>query len=443
DWEGVDLTLVSGRPISFVEDLYTPLFLPRPQVQTERYASLRPQTYAEGMEKAEEARPPDLARMPRVVGKGSMRPAPGAAAGAGGTYGKLLPQGIKAIVPYEIDNSLLVRGPDQALAVWSAATGQEVGELFSYHVKTPATLRRRTSAMLPIIGQAVGARKVSIYNAAVLATHPLNGVWLTNDSGASLLGGPITVLEGGTYAGDAQIGNLSTNDRRLLSYAVDLKVTVDPSASQKQQVAATKIARGVLTLTWKTTFSQTYTIKNKADAERTVVVEHPAQPERKLVQPAEPTEKTPGVYRFEVAVAPGKTGKLEVREEQTMLQAVELLPLDVDALKQEVARAEISPKTRDALAEAIRRKTALAEAERQVNELQERTAAMRKDQAEVRNNMMALNRQSQGYQRFEEKLLAMESQIEALQKELEGKRTAMEQARKALEDYLSTLDVGA
>jgi len=46
DWHDVKLTLVSGRPISFQMDLYPPLFIPRPTVEPELYASLRPPTYA-------------------------------------------------------------------------------------------------------------------------------------------------------------------------------------------------------------------------------------------------------------------------------------------------------------------------------------------------------------------------------------------------------------
>jgi len=41
DWDKVELTLVSGRPISFIQDLYTPLYMPRPVVRPELYASLR------------------------------------------------------------------------------------------------------------------------------------------------------------------------------------------------------------------------------------------------------------------------------------------------------------------------------------------------------------------------------------------------------------------
>lgn len=430
DWEGVDLTLVSGRPISFVEDLYTPLFLPRPQVRTERYVGLRPQVYEEGLKEPQF----HALELPREAERRAYAMAEPAAPAAGAGYGAR-----------RVDREVEEKDAAQAMStsLRSVATAEAVGELFSYHVKTPVTLPRRSSAMLPILNQAVSARPVSIYNANVLATHPLNGLWLTNDTGASLLGGPVTVIAGGTYAGDAQIGNLSPNDRRLLSYAIDLKVTVDPTSSQQQHAAVTKISRGVLTLTRKTTFTQTYVIRNKADQERTVVVEHPLQRGRKLVQPAEPTEKTPNVYRFEVSVAPEKTEKLEVREEQTALQAVELLPMDVSALQKTIAGAEIPEKARQALAEAVRLKTALADAERQVKELQDRIASLRKSQSEVRSNMTALTRQSQGYQRFEAKLLEMETQIEALEKELEGKRAAAEQARKQLEDYLARLEVEA
>src|SRR6267142_2242728 len=50
DWENVELSLVSGRPISFIQELYQPLYIPRPVVYPELFASLRPQTYEAGMD---------------------------------------------------------------------------------------------------------------------------------------------------------------------------------------------------------------------------------------------------------------------------------------------------------------------------------------------------------------------------------------------------------
>jgi len=46
DWKDVRMALVSGRPISFQTDLYSPLFVPRPTVEMERFASLRPPEYS-------------------------------------------------------------------------------------------------------------------------------------------------------------------------------------------------------------------------------------------------------------------------------------------------------------------------------------------------------------------------------------------------------------
>src|SRR5215211_2730446 len=44
DWQKVTMALVSGRPISFKMDLYNPLYVARPTVEPELFASLRPPT---------------------------------------------------------------------------------------------------------------------------------------------------------------------------------------------------------------------------------------------------------------------------------------------------------------------------------------------------------------------------------------------------------------
>ena len=41
DWAGVKMALISGRPISFKMDLYNPLFINRPVVEPELFASLQ------------------------------------------------------------------------------------------------------------------------------------------------------------------------------------------------------------------------------------------------------------------------------------------------------------------------------------------------------------------------------------------------------------------
>src|SRR5206468_9503068 len=49
DWAGVRMALISGRPISFQMNLYDALFIKRPVVEPELFASLRPVTYSGGL----------------------------------------------------------------------------------------------------------------------------------------------------------------------------------------------------------------------------------------------------------------------------------------------------------------------------------------------------------------------------------------------------------
>lgn len=448
DWDNVDLTLVAGRPISFVQDLYTPLYVPRPEVKPELYASLKPQTYEEGMQ----AQAKDLAELKATQSITGL--SLGRAAGAGA--GKRTPM---AAAPALARNAPLREfaaasppvaeyADEQALqqGVQAIASGGSVGELFSYHINTPVTLPRRKSAMLPIVNQDVQGRKVSIYNQAVLPKNPLNGVWLTNDTKLSLLAGPVTVFDGGTYAGDARLDNLAAGEKRLLSYAIDLEMAIDPTSQSAQKIVSAKIVRGVLNITRRDEYTQVYALKNKAEQERTLVVEHPRNNDRKLLTPAEPAEKTPSLYRFEVNVPAAKEGKaaegkFTVVEERVYDQRLEILPYDVGTVMAYASNKEIPQKVRAALTEAAKRKNDLTEAQRRVAQTQEQINAQQTERAQLPPVMNALDRAGQAYKTYEKKLMVIEARLDQLQKDLAEQNDKVNEMQKALADYLNGLSV--
>ena len=89
------------------------------------------------------------------------------------------------------------------------------------------------------------AEKVSIYNPAVQPKHPLNGLRLTNSTELHLMQGPITVFDGGVYAGDAKIDDIAPGSQRLLSYALDLDTEVAPeSKGQPEQLVSVRLVKG-------------------------------------------------------------------------------------------------------------------------------------------------------------------------------------------------------
>ena len=110
--------------------------------------------------------------------------------------------------------------------VASVANADEIGDYFQYTIDQKVTLPRQKSAMLPIVNQPVEGDRVSIYNEAVQAKFPLLGLRFKNTTGQDLMQGPVSVYEGGTYAGDGRIMDLQPNEERLLSYAIDQGVEV-------------------------------------------------------------------------------------------------------------------------------------------------------------------------------------------------------------------------
>ena len=125
-----------------------------------------PQTYEQDMAQAATWSSAALAERGRGIDRG---PGPGRRADdAGDAHGR-------GARPRPQAARFCRTGPPMNLnqGVESAATAGNVGELFQYAIRTPVTLSRHESAMLPIVNSDVKAEKFSIYNPAVQAKHPL------------------------------------------------------------------------------------------------------------------------------------------------------------------------------------------------------------------------------------------------------------------------------
>src|SRR5205085_6578403 len=200
---------------------------------------------------------------------------------------------------------------------------EKLGDFFQYVVERPVTLPRQKSALLPIVGKDVEAARVSIYNEGTQPKFPLLGLRLKNTSGLHLTQGPVTVFEGGTYAGDARIMDLQPGEERLLSYAVDLGTEVKPEvAADSGRLTQVKAVKGILHTTTRLRETKTYTVKNRNPQDRAVLIEHPVRPGFRLVSKDKPAETARDVYRFELKVPTGKTSTLAVTEERDVGSAI-------------------------------------------------------------------------------------------------------------------------
>ena len=448
DWQNVELSLVAGAPQSFLQQLSQPLYTQRPLVPLPKSLLVMPQTHQGTLtgEEGAEAKAVDapLEFRTRVEG--------GAAGGVvggigGGTGGGVYRQGVgvppaapTAVAPSreEIENRMAQVG--------AAALGSELGDLFEYKISERISILKNQSALVPILNHDVGAERVSLWNSRAVNGRPLRSLWLTNASGATLDAGSFSVLDAGAFAGEGLVDAMKPGEKRLLSYAVDLGVQVEPRNGDEQRtVSRVSIARGVLVQYSERLARRVYTIRNNDTTDRRVVIEHPIRAGWKLASTAAPPAETSvDAYRFVVSVPAKKTETFTVAEQQPLSQTYRIADITSQQVDLIVRESGGDRGLRSALAPILAAKATVASLNDELNSRTVETKRIEEDQMRVRENMKALRGSSQEQQllkRYTAQLAQQEDRVEALRKEtddLEHRRRDAQTELARLVDSLAT-----
>ncbi len=454
DWTDVRMSLVSGRPISFKMDLYNPLYVPRPTIEPELFASLRPPAYEGGFGGNDRfARNGVPASKPSAAFAPSPAPAaPGFGGGAGGpgrgaqekaSELREMDARRKSDKNYAEEFAKDLSGRLDLGSVGSAATASKLGDFFQYIVERPVTLYRQKSAMLPIVGKDVEAGRVSIYNQNVQAKHPLLGLRFKNTTGMHLAQGPITVFEGSTYAGDSRILDVQPNDERLLAYAIDLGTEVIPqNGPGTSSITSVKATKGIIHISRRFREEKIYKIANRSDTDRTVLIEHANRSNQqfKLVEPAKAIEETAQLLRFETKVAAGKSSEYKVVEERDQGEQIVLTNSSDDSIRFVMNLNEVSPALKKSLNDALGLKSKWDVARRELQQIVTDLQRISQDQDRIRKNLRETPKEAEVYETYLTKLSAQEKELDKLT-ETQKKLMAEEfKAKKTYEDFL--LNIG-
>jgi hypothetical protein len=288
----------------------------------------------------------------------------------------------------------------------------------------------------------------------VHAKHPLAGLRLTNTTSLHLLQGPITLFDGGEYAGDARIEDIPPGSTRLVSYALDLETEVAVEDKPPQQVTvALSIRQGGLHLKHKVTRQAQYVVKNSSDHAKQVLLERPIDPDWKLVQPAA-AETTRALHRLEMKAEPGKTATLAAVEERDVTEQFALMALDPSQTAVYLRMPAATPAVKKALEEALNRKSAAAAAQAKRGELESRLIELASEQQRVRENLRSVpairsddpadeNRTAtrQLTKRYLDKLASLETELEKQRQQMLVLRQEEQKANQQLEQFLKGLIV--
>jgi uncharacterized protein DUF4139 len=459
DWAGVKMALISGRPISFKMDLYNPLFIQRPVVEPELFASLRPVTYrgafgdrneglALGLE--DQTKSLDFAP-PKSMAKGR---APAGAGGFGADRAGAAPPArelgmLRESLQANDETALFARQNAAELGrrlaagtVGNAATAAALGDFFQYTIDHPVSLARQKSAMLPIVGKDIDGQKVSIYNQAVQTKHPLLGLKFKNTSGAHLNQGPITVFEGSVYAGDTRVLDVQPNEERLVSYAIDLGTEVDAQVGPgTQKITSVKAVKGIVTTTTKVTEEKKYKVINRSQTDRTLLIEHPNRTSQqfKLVDTDKPLEETPEVYRFQTPLKAGETKTYTVKEERDISSSIQLTNNADDQIRYFMNLTEASAALKAKLKEALSMKGEWDTARRELQQVQVDLQRLNQDQDRIRKNLRETPAEAEVYKTYLKKLNDQEKEIDALTAKQKKLMSEEFEARKKVDHFLANL----
>jgi len=417
DWKDVELTLVTGNPVTFRQALYTAYYVNRPEVPVEVLGRVlpRPDSGTVGAQS-----------IARATGTLSAPPPPPAAA----------PMASRAMA-YEKSE------PPKRAADILAAESQEATTQASYTIPKPASVANGHSLLVPLVARTVPAEQVALYQRQP-PRHPLAAIRITNDSGVSLPPGVLTLYERGTsgkagFVGDARLAPLPAGEKRLLSYAVDQKTRVDRREEETTMLSRARLSEGLLRSSLVQRRETTYDVAG-SEARR-VLIDHPEAPGFDLVEPKGTVEKGEFGYRLPLLLEAGKTARLVVVEEQTLSEEAALIGMPREVFAQYAANGRLPEAQRKAFARlaelAAARGAAGESAARLVNKRKEIEA----EQGRVRSNLGAVPANSDVHRRYLGLLNEQEDRLGRLDIELAKARDAEASAAQALADYIRGLDL--
>jgi hypothetical protein len=333
-WDGVKVTLASGRPTSFVFPLAGPRYARRELVATEDGLENGPQLSTG--EAREHLRGEGEDSGLGVRGSGSR----GEAFGLGGigTVGRGGGAGGYGSSMTTYTPALTLEGGPTPLA---PAAVSEAGDLFLYSVREPVRLGARKSALLPIVDGAIDAESYTVINSLGAVT---SAVRVVNSTALTLEGGTLAVFEGGTYVGESRIDRLKPKEVRVAHHGEDLDLQALLSTRVVSGPTQTAKVTGEpghrqLEVAWVNRVTHALTVSSKATTSRKLLLELHGDRYR-LISGADEDARSPGQPRYaKLSVAAHADEAFELVEDGVVAERMMLASLTSRRLSELLERS--------------------------------------------------------------------------------------------------------
>jgi hypothetical protein len=460
NWENVQLSMISGSPVSFIQNLQRPLYRNRPIIPIPGDLNLKPQIYD-----------PES-------GEGN-----GSGSGSGGGFGNgngdgsgygTAPETVK-VEQFESANSNFIVSSgfagttvsdaiiSEKGGVQTAASGEEIGDLFEYKIEQPVSVAKNQSVLVPIIQTKMEGERVSIFRdpdetpsrtdeedeaeaVRIANPRPMSGLLLKNITTMTFEGGPMTVLDRDAYAGEALMERLKPKEQRLISFALDLGTLVRVEKKEDREPAKMiKVVNGVFQVHYFKTEKKIYKLSNQSDRSKIVYIEHPLRKDWTLSDNyAKPDHTTARFYRFRIELGPFETKEVTVGQNLGMMDKYNLSSLSPKDLGVFVAGRYIDDAVRAQLAKLIDLRMQINRINTKLEAAAKETEEITKDQERFRENIEALTKTPEAKQliaRYIAKANEQESRLEQINKDKQSMTAEKEELERELAIEIKNLEI--
>jgi hypothetical protein len=436
DWENVDMTLVSGNPVTFRQSLYESYYVDRPEIPVQVFGRVMPRMDDGSVATAEEAERGVAARRQRgemMMKSKAMAPAMAPMEGFA-----MADMAVASSAPMPTDEmGGGYGGMDNVMQAANAAQSAEATTQVLFRFPSRFSLKAGESMMLPFVSRDVPMERLDLYQPETHPKHPLAAVEIKNDSETGLPPGILTIYEeskllnGTSFVGDARVPVLAAGEKRMISYALDTKTTVDRADKSDSTEGKISISQGVIRAAMKTQMETTYTIKAPEKEARTVVIEHPkAGGDYKIISPdPKDVEVTDSHYRIRVSLKAGETKAVPVILESEGWNSYAIVDMDADGLLNYAASSKrLDDKTRKVFEKLAAQRREIDVIDQGLQQLEQERQNVFQDQERIRHNLESLSGKSEVQEKYLDKLNQQEDRIVKI--DAEKKDLSQQRAKK-------------
>jgi len=371
DWNNVQLSLVTGEPLSFTYDLHSPRYRTRPDLTPRHLGAAHV--------------PPKIRSMRRKKEMSkSMAPSPSAAT--------------VDLLEDSDDGEGFGMGNISALkdSVQTMVTGTEIGGLFQYDISEPISVPDRSAALVSIVTQEVPGNDVHLFHPiseSFVNLKPYRAIHFQNTTPFTLEEGPVALHRGSTFVGEGMLSRVPADSNQFIPYAMDNTVTLSASRQEKEEaVGILKVLDGVITSQLRRVRAVTYSVKNTRQEETTVYVRRTRRAGWTIRKPAEGVLESGGWWYVPVVAAANTETTLNVEEATPVEKRVRIeSKLSTELLNVYLGSHEVSPELKATLDKVLKIKKRLALIQTDIDHLTAEKKRWLDSQRRVRANLERLN----------------------------------------------------